>query len=128
MPRVTSFGAHLPEGQMAKPAMSRVSRSKRRLERELKALYLMNQKLWTIHLGLGFLFVPIVAVASVLIIRHMGWNSKKLLPTLLILYGLASIFWWAARRWWLPVRVLGWMLNLLSILTLSGWPEFPPLE
>jgi membrane protease YdiL (CAAX protease family) len=109
---------------MGSLAKFRSLRSKRRIERELKALHLMNQKLWTIHLAVAFLFLPVIAVVSVMIIRSFGWNSEKLIPILLTLYGLSLVFWWAALRWWLPVRILGWIIGLLSILTLSGWPVF----
>jgi hypothetical protein len=107
-------------------ASQRLARKRRRLERELNALRLMNQKLWLIELSLAVVAIPFIAVLCVMILAAQHWPLERLVPMMGAIFSICAVVWWIGRRWWLPVHVFFW-IAWLSLMILTKSVSEPPL-
>jgi hypothetical protein len=98
-------------------------RKRRRLERELRALYTMRSHLNTASLVCAGLTIPALAVACFLIAWQLHWLSADLWKSVLGALAAGLAIWWIGRRWF---QVALWLTYAMILLFIAAMFESAP--
>jgi hypothetical protein len=103
------------------PLLSAKDQRRRRIERQLRALRVMQSHLSTKEIWWAILTIPGVAILCLLVAAKLHWLSGSMPAALVGALAAGLVVWWIGRRW----LIVAWLIVIALIcILLEDIPNF----